>query len=138
MRQLVRKLQDRQRRPRLRQTNFWIGDELNERLVSASAHFGVGSKSMLVRVLLEDALDRLQGLSEDTSTLGAWTVEVETEYENARMLVLAEERDEAEAVLEAWLEGSTPANYDAEAMQPYDGARVLFMERTPRDGGQVR
>ena len=135
MRALVEKLQERQRRPKLRQTNFWgIGDDLNDRLVSASARFEVGSKSLLVRVLLEDALDRLEGMHEEAS--GSWTVEVETGYETARMLVMAEDGAEAVTVLVTWLEGKTPATYSVDSMEPHEGPRVLFMERRPTEMDQ--
>ncbi len=113
-----------------------IGDDLNDRLVSASARFDVGSKSLLVRVLLEDALDRLERMHEDASPSGSWTVEVETGYETARMLVLAEDRAEAVGVLDTWLEGKTPATYSVDSMEPHEGPRVLFMERRPRSAAQ--
>ena len=56
---LVERLREGQRRPRMRQTNFWLGDDLNERVSSAVTIFGAGSKSHLVRVLLEGGLERL-------------------------------------------------------------------------------
>ena len=129
MRGLVEKLQAGQRRPKLRQTNFWIGDELNERLGHAASHFGAGSKSYLVRVLLEDALDRLAGGEDELSPSGAWSVEVTTEHETARLLVLSEGKSEAVGALEEWLDGQPPAEFDADSMGPHDGSRVLFLER---------
>ncbi len=132
----MRSSQERQRCPKLRHTNFWIGDDLNDRLVSASARFEVGSKSLLVRVLLEDALDRLEGMHEDASPSGSWNVEIETDYETARLLVLAEDRAEVAAVLDTWLEGKTQAAYSVDSMEPHEGSRVLFMERRPTEMDQ--
>ncbi len=132
MRGLVEKLQAGQRRPKLRQTNFWIGDELNERLGQAASHFGTGSKSYLVRVLLEDALDRLGGDVDEASPSGAWSAEVTTEHETARLVVLSEGKTGAVAALQDWLDGQPPAEFDVDGMRPYEGARVLFLERRPK------
>ena len=128
---LVERLQEGLRRPRMRQTNFWISDDLNERLIGAVAHFGAGSKSHLARVLLEAGLERLYGGAEGESPSGAWSVDVKTEYETARLIVLAEEKGEAIAVLKEWLDGQPAAHFDADAMKPHDGAGVLFMSRDP-------
>ena len=129
---LVERLQEGRRRPKMRQTNFWLGDDLNERLSLAAAHFGAGSKSHLVRVLLEDGLERLGRDVEEESPFGAWSVEVRTEHETARLLVLSRARADASALLEEWLDGQPPAEFDAEEMRPHKGARVLFLERRPR------
>ena len=132
LRGLVEKLQAGQRRPRLRQTNFWISDELNERLALAASHFGAGSKSHLVRVLLEDALDRLARDVGEGSSPCAWTVEIATEHEMARLLVLSDGKAEALNLLEEWLDGQPAGEFDVDAMRPHDGAQILFLERRSR------
>ena len=128
---LLERLQEGLRRPRMRQTNFWISDDLNDRLSGAVGHFGVRSKSHLARVLLEDGLERLYGGAEGESTSAAWSVEVTTEYETARLLVLSDGKSEAVDSLREWLDGQPPAHFDADSMRPHDGARVLFMARDP-------
>ena len=133
MRDLVERLQDGRRRPRMRQTNFWLGDDLNERLSSAVAIFGARSKSHLVRVLLEDGLERLGRDAGEASPSGAWSVEIDTEHETARLLMLSSEKVDAVAVLEEWLNGQPQAEFDRDAMRAHDGARVLFLERHPRE-----
>ena len=133
MRDLVERLQEGRRRPRMRQTNFWLGDDLNERLSSAVAIFGARSKSHLVRVLLEDGLERLGRDAGEASPSGAWSVEIDTEHETARLLMLSLEKADAVAVLEEWLNRQPQAEFDRDAMRAHDGARVLFLERHPRE-----
>ena len=134
---LIERLQEGQRRPRMRQTNFWISDELNERLSQAVGRFGAGSKSHLARVLLEEGLNRLDAGADGTSPSGAWSVEIETEYETARLLLLAEGKREALVALEVWLDGQTEAEFDADAIRPHDGAQVMFIERASRSPREV-
>ena len=130
---LVERLQEGRRRPKMRQTNFWLGDDLNERLSSAVAIFGARSKSHLVRVLLEDGLERLGRDAGEESPYGAWSVEIRTEYETATLLVLSSDKTDSAAMLEEWLEGQPLAEYDAGAMRAHDGARILLLERHPRE-----
>ena len=57
-----------------------------------------------MRVLLEDAIDRLAPDAGEGSSSGSWTVEIATEHEMAQLLVLSDGKAEA---LNLWRSGST-------------------------------